>query len=385
MYYHLFCFSVSNKTDSQQNEKVTKNKDSTTTDTKGSITNKQGSVEASLSSETNQNNNDLTSSFQNPLHNTIPSKSPLSIHIEVDIDPPPDGKESKKLTEDEMENLGLPSHHVHWSLPPVLSLSRKDEDLMKEQQNIMEDNTLNNKINEVARARNKMAQVYDSGQYNSGENNEDEEKIVEANKEHLLAPSDIHITYSVSDNDDIVGSGQYENDLSLNVNNFDDDGSHDADTDSWTFGEKDSTKNGDRQQPWFSSSFGDNNGNMEEIEPPRALPSRIVNNIQTGYHRNGDLSDRFPHSRAIDVHDEKSNNDKNNVHDDGHLTTKHNSDDDNLCDLDCGKEGGSCFMEKEYHYQNDRNFNSNDWVKIKKRCLCPLGKQGQTCEEGNHK
>ena len=142
---------MSNQTDSQENKKVTKNKDSTANDAKGSINNNQGSVEASFSSETNPNDNEITSSFQNPLHNTIPSKAPLSIHIEVDIDPPPDGKESKKLTENEMQNLGLPSHHVHWSLPPVLSLSRKDEDPMKEHQNIMEDNTLNDKINEVAR------------------------------------------------------------------------------------------------------------------------------------------------------------------------------------------------------------------------------------------
>jgi hypothetical protein len=115
--------------------------------------------------------------------------------------------------------------------------------------------------------------------------------------------------------------------------------------------------------------------NIGEIEPPRALPSRIINN-----HKNGDLSDRFPPSHVIDTLKETplrtTFNRGNTIHD--HII---NNEDDNLCDLDCGLEGGSCFMEKEHRYKKDRNFNENDWIKITKRCLCPLGRQGERCEE----
>ena len=45
---------------------------------------------------------------------------------------------------------------------------------------------------------------------------------------------------------------------------------------------------------------------------------------------------------------------------------------DAFCNLDCGKDGGSCFME--------RQLETGD---IKKRCLCQLGKTGQACATGN--
>ena len=378
---------MSNTTDSQHHENVNKSKQSQ--EKKGSTRN-QASMSSPVSENNRYQNEDINvASFQNPLHKTTPSKSPLSIHIEVDIDPPPDdGKESKKLTENEMQKLGLPSHHVHWSLPPVLSLSRKDEDTVKEHQNmVVEDNTLNDKINEVARVRNKAAYVHKSNTENEIKDKKDTKK---ANKENLLAPSDIRITYSVSD--DLGGSGEYENDLSLNVNNFDDDGSHDSDTDSWVFGRDNSNQNGKRQEPpWYTPSSGDNKEDTEEIEPPRALPSRIVNEIQLGHHRNGDLSDRFPHSKTIDdvMKENVLNKDSvellsnsNEYHD--HIIQHDSNKDDStsICDLDCGITGGTCFIEKEHHYKNDRNFNENDWVKIKKRCLCPLGKQGAKCTKG---
>ena len=387
--HHFFHFSGSNSTGShQQNKEINQGKDTNT----GRSTSNQALDEVSELNPTYQNDNERkSSSFQNPLQNTIASsKAPLSIHIEVDIDPPPDdGKESKKLSEDELKKLGLPSHHVHWSLPPVLSLSRKDEDTMKEQQNsIVGDNTLNAKINEVARARSKGVASYNN-QYHSMTQNDHvtQQGQNTASKENLLAPSDIHITYSVSDND--IGSGQYENDVSLNMNSFDDDESHDSDTDSWIFGKDDSEKEHEslpKPSAWYSSEVEDksNNENIEEIEPPRALPSRIVNNIPSGHHKNGDLSDRFPHTMKLDLMNDNSKNLKTNDDTENNNFIKYNSEEDesNSCDLDCGVDGGSCFMEKEHHYKNDRNFNENDWVKIKKRCLCPLGKQGTKCEMG---
>ena len=137
---------------------------------------------------------------------------------------------------------------------------------------------------------------------------------------------------------------------------------------------------------WYSSEVEDksNNENIEEIEPPRALPSRIVNNIPSGQHKNGDLSDRFPHTMKLDLMNDNTKNLKTKDDTENDNLMKYNSEEyeSNSCDLDCGVEGGSCFMEKEHHYKNDRNFNENDWVKIKKRCLCPLGKQGTKCEMG---
>ena len=379
-------FLVSNVTGTQQRHKnISQGKD-----TEGSTSN-QGFGEVSELNPKYQNDNEReSSSFQNPLQNTIASsKAPLSIHIEVDIDPPPDdGKESKKLTEDELKKLGLPSHHVHWSLPPVLSLSRKDEDTMKEHENTINgDNILNDKINEVARARSKG--VSKNNQYHSNVQNDHltETGKNTASKENLLAPSDIHITYSVSDND--IGSGQYENDVSLNMNSFDDDGSHDSDTDSWIFGKENSMKDDENNQhpsTWYAPELEgkNNNENTEEIEPPRALPSRIVNNIPPAHHRNGDLSDRFPHSLKSKTVDENSNKGNAMEHINNGDDVKYDTaaGDSEMCDLDCGTQGGSCFMEKEHHYKNDRNFNDNDWIKIRKRCLCPLGKQGLKCEMG---
>ena len=162
---------------------------------------------------------------------------------------------------------------------------------------MIEDNTLNDKINEVARLRNKIAYQHENKEHTSTtENNREDKK--DKTKDGLLAPSDIRITYSVSD--EIGGSGEYENDLSLNVNNVDDDGSHDLDTDSWTFGIKEESNQNEnsQKQPWYTSSYEDNIG---EIEPPRALPSRIVNKVQPRFHRNGDLSDRFPHNKVVDT------------------------------------------------------------------------------------
>ena len=383
----FFCyFSVSNVTGShQKQDEKNQGKD---TNTRKLILN-PGFDEVSERNPKYQNDNERkSSSLQNPLQNTIASsKAPLSIHIEVDIDPPPDdGKESKKLSEDELKKLGLPSHHVHWSLPPVLSLSRKDEDTIKEQLNTnIGDNTLNAKINEVARARSKGAES-NKNQYHSTLQNDHVtgQGKNTASKENLLAPSDIHITYSVSDND--IGSGQFENDVSLNMNSFDDDDSHDSDTDSWIFGKEnrnEEKENAPKTSAWYDSEF-EVKENNEEIEPPRALPSRIVNDVLPAHHRNGDLSDRFPHTMNLDLVSDDSKNVQSKEHTENDHFVKYNAGeaDTNSCDLDCGVDGGSCFMEKEHHYKNDRNFNENDWVKIKKRCLCPLGKQGTKCELG---
>jgi hypothetical protein len=44
----------------------------------------------------------------------VPAKvpaSPLAVQIEVDIDPPPSGG----LTDEKLEKLGLPTHHVHFT------------------------------------------------------------------------------------------------------------------------------------------------------------------------------------------------------------------------------------------------------------------------------
>lgn len=42
------------------------------------------------------------------------SSSPINIHIEVDIDPPVAQNEQDQLSAAELENLGLPSTHVHY-------------------------------------------------------------------------------------------------------------------------------------------------------------------------------------------------------------------------------------------------------------------------------
>jgi hypothetical protein len=39
--------------------------------------------------------------------------SPLAIQIEVDIDPPPSGPGG--LSDEKLEKLGLPTHHVHFT------------------------------------------------------------------------------------------------------------------------------------------------------------------------------------------------------------------------------------------------------------------------------
>ena len=382
-------FTVSNRTNYHQHE-TNKNEGkvvSKNVDGRISFSNR-GSFKTSLS-ENNQIQKDVeptSPSVHNPLHNTLPSKEPLSIHIEVDIDPPPDEKISKRLSENEMKNLGLPSHHVHWSLPPVLSLSRTDEDLAKEgnRKNVddIAHKTLNDKINEVARARNKLAYKYDSK-----EQRLENDKQQTRNK-NLLAPSDIHITYSISD--DSENSGEYENDLSININSFDDDGSRDSDIDSWTFGSKSLNQDKPHIQnhAWQRDELSDSSNvdSEEEIEPPRALPSRIVKDVPQGvHHKNGDLSDRFPHTDTTDTAPEKRRSEakpqkgsQNN-----HITQQDYE--DSLCDLDCGMTGGNCFLEKEHHYKDDRNFVEKDWVKIHKRCLCPLGKQGKKCENGKNK
>ena len=41
-----------------------------------------------------------------------PDNSGLSIAIEVDIDPPPRGPDDP--SDEELEKLGLPTHHVHY-------------------------------------------------------------------------------------------------------------------------------------------------------------------------------------------------------------------------------------------------------------------------------
>ena len=41
--------------------------------------------------------------------------SPINIHIEVDIDPPKAVTAEDQLSPDELENLGLPATHVHFS------------------------------------------------------------------------------------------------------------------------------------------------------------------------------------------------------------------------------------------------------------------------------
>jgi hypothetical protein len=169
---------VSNKTDSHQHHEncnKSQNASRKESDQKfGGSTPQQASF--GISSHNTHQHGETTSSFQNPLHNTIPSKAPLSIHIEVDIDPPPYRTDSKKLSEKELQKLGLPSHHVHWSLPPVLSLSRKDEDLVKEHQKIIEDNTLNDKINEVARLRSKISDTQENDHNTYTENNRQDKK-----------------------------------------------------------------------------------------------------------------------------------------------------------------------------------------------------------------
>ena len=383
-------FTVSNRTNYHQHE-TNKNegKDVSKNVDEGMSSPNRGSFKTSLS-ENNQIQKDVeptSSSVHNPLHNTLPSKEPLSIHIEVDIDPPPDEKISKRLSENEMKNLGLPSHHVHWSLPPVLSLSRKDEDLAKEgnRKNVddIAHKTLNDKINEVARARNKLAYKYDSK-----EQRLENDKQQTRNK-NLLAPSDIRITYSISD-DGEENSGEYENDLSININSFDDDGSRDSDVDSWTFGSNSLNQDEPHIQDhaWQRDALSDvsNVDSDEEIEPPRALPSRIIKDVPQGvHHKNGDLSDRFPHTDTTDSAPQKRRNEakppkgsQNN-----HITQQDYE--DSLCDLDCGMTGGNCFLEKEHHYKDDRNFVEKDWVKIHKRCLCPLGRQGKKCENGKNK
>jgi hypothetical protein len=47
---------------------------------------------------------------------------------------------------------------------------------------------------------------------------------------------------------------------------------------------------------------------------------------------------------------------------------------DAFCNLDCGLNGGQCFMERQV-----------DTGDIKKRCLCPAGKTGQGCSSGKTK
>ena len=275
-----------------------------------------------------------------------------------------------------MNTLGLPSHHVHWSLPPVLSMSRKDEDKLKELHKMVEDNTLNEKINEVARLRNKIAYRHDTADSSSQRENIGGDKDNKETKEGLLAPSDIRVTYSVLDES---GSGEYPKVSSRNANGVDDDGSSDLDSDSWAFGE-DIGNPYENFENWNSLYYGEKLNNNGEMEPPRALPSRTVSNEQSTFHRNGDISDRVPHSKMVDSTEEalvaKKLNDKskNGYHD--RLITDENG---NLCDLDCGLDGGSCFMEKEHQHKNDI---ADAGVKTHKRCLCPLGKSGEKCKHG---
>ena len=46
---------------------------------------------------------------------------------------------------------------------------------------------------------------------------------------------------------------------------------------------------------------------------------------------------------------------------------------DAFCNLDCGLEGGQCFMERQ-----------TETGDIKKRCLCPAGKTGHGCSTGKY-
>lgn len=58
-------------------------------------------------------NRTLKSINNNHLENPSSSKSPINIHIEVDIDPPKDNND--QLSADELTRLGLPVTHVHYS------------------------------------------------------------------------------------------------------------------------------------------------------------------------------------------------------------------------------------------------------------------------------
>ncbi len=58
---------------------------------------------------------------------------PVSVHIEVDIDPPPRGPSDP--SDEELRRLGLPTHHVHFST---------DDD----EEQVLQDNTVEKKKNE---------------------------------------------------------------------------------------------------------------------------------------------------------------------------------------------------------------------------------------------
>lgn len=134
-------------------------------------------------------------------------KSPISIQIEVDIDPPPSKPGDATPTEEELRKLGLPSHHVHYSSSAI------------------------------------------SSKNNINYNNLEDQFILPASEprkhpsEELLEPSDIHLTYSETD-----------------------------DKVQWTDPKEREWNSYSNYQEW-NTLFGEDGGSGEEPEPPRALPA----------------------------------------------------------------------------------------------------------------
>ena len=67
-----------------------------------------------LNSTSNVNNHLLQNPSSNNNNNN--KKAPINIQIEVDIDPPPANQNAaNQLSDEQLINLGLPAHHVHYS------------------------------------------------------------------------------------------------------------------------------------------------------------------------------------------------------------------------------------------------------------------------------
>ena len=227
----------------------------------------QGSRQKQYQQAGSLNNNHLPnpSSDNNSLNSSssLKKSSPINIHIEVDIDPP---KDQQKLSPEELQRLGLPPNHVHY------------------------------------------------------------ENINKPHVEELLAPSDIKVTYSETEEfepeepqaaglkDRIIETEAYENYQNYN-------------------------------EVIFGNAI---EGSESSPEPPRALPSK--EGLLPQMHHNGDISDRVPPSEV--------------TYEDKLFSLEA------MCDLNCGP--GSCLLER---LEEDS---------LRKRCLCPMGKTGEKCAFGKN-